>query len=115
MENAGQEPELPDCSAPFLISRLLEIGPTVPSGFGPAPLGWRDVEAWQSCSGLRLPPWQARLMIELSREFCSFTKKAEEPDCLAPWSDEAVVVDRRAEVARQLRVGFKSLIAASAK
>ena len=79
-------------------------------GFGMVPLSWRDLVAWQACSGVDLPPWQARLMIELSREFCAFQRKAEKPDCPAPWSEEAAAENRRGRVARELRIGFKALI-----
>lgn len=109
MEEAGELVLLPECTAGFLIDHLIEIGPTVPTGFGPAAFGWREVEAWQNCIGVDLPPWQARLLVQLSREYAGFAAMATEPDCSSPLEDEPGE-DRRAQVARELRVGFRALM-----
>lgn len=102
---------MPDYDAPpFLLERFLDIGAAEASGFGMVPIGWGDLDAWQRCSGVELPPWQARMFLDLSREFCGFLRKAEKPDCPAPWSEEAFTANRREEVSRQLRIGFRALI-----
>lgn len=110
MEQAGLDISLPDCSTPFLISYLLELGPVVSAGLGLAPIGWRDIEAWQACTATRLPPWQARMLVELSREYVSFSREAEKPDCLSPISDEAQTENRREAVERSLRIGFRAMM-----
>jgi hypothetical protein len=110
MESEGEEVTVPDCSAPFLVARLFEIGPVVAGGMGPAPIGWRDVEAWQNCSGVRMPPWQCRTMVELSREYLSFAIEARKRDCAAPWSDEAMTENRRERISRQLKAGLRAMM-----
>ena len=106
---------IPPCSAPFLLDYLLEIGPLVPAGLGVGPIGFRDIQAWQECIGIRLAPWQARLMVDLSRQYLSAAKDAVEPGCLAPWSDEARLADRRASIDQALRAGFRALMNSNRK
>jgi hypothetical protein len=110
MLTEGQDIDLPECDAPFLVTRLLEIGPVTAGATRMAPIGWRDIEAWQACTGVRQPPWQSRLLVELSREYVSFSRAAEKPDCPAPWSDEARTESRREAIARSLKIGFKALM-----
>jgi hypothetical protein len=115
MKEAGQEAEIPDVAAPFLLSYLLEIGPVINTGFGAREIIWQDIQAWQDCLGIRIPPWQARLVINLSKEYLSFSKKAEEPSCLSPLSDEARTEDRRQSISRSLRIGFKAMLISAGK
>jgi hypothetical protein len=110
LEEAGQEPDVPDVAAPFIISYLLDIGPVIAAGFGPAAIHWRDILAWQQCTSVRLPPWQARLIIELSKEYLVFSEKAKEPDCLSPLSNEAKQGYRREAISKSLRIGFKAMM-----
>lgn len=107
---AGQDIDLPECAAPFLVSRLLEIGPVTAGAMGMAPIGWRDIDAWQACTSVRMPPWQSRMLVELSREYVAFSRTAEKADCPAPWSDEARTESRREAIARSLKMGFKALM-----
>jgi hypothetical protein len=115
LKAAGDEARLPECAADFLLINLLEIGPVVTAGMGTAAAGWRELEAWQACTGIRLPPWQARLLVELAREYHSFTHKATKPDCPAPWGEEAQTESRREAVARSLRIGFGALLSRQTK
>lgn len=73
-----------------------------------APISWRDIEAWQRCTGVRLPPWQAQILVRLSREYVSFSREAEKPDCPAPWRQEDQET-MRARVARELKAAMRAL------
>ena len=108
IEEQGGEIDLPPCSAPFLLGALLEIGPAMSGGMALAPIGWRDVEAWQRCMSVRLAPWQAQMLVSLSRHYVNFAREAEKPDCKAPWDDEDIET-RRERVARQLKAAMKAL------
>jgi hypothetical protein len=109
MEAAGEDIVLPDCAAPFIVAELLEIGPVLSGSMGMSAIGWRDIEAWQSCMGVELAPWRSRLLVELSREYASFSQKAEKADCPAPWV-EVMTEDRREKIARSLKIGLEALI-----
>jgi hypothetical protein len=79
---------------------------------GTAAIGWTELQAWQRCTGVTLPPWQARLMVELAREYNGFSQKATKPDCPPPWLDEAQVVSRRETVSRNLSINLRALMMA---
>lgn len=109
MEEEGEDVEIPACSAPFLLGILLEIGPALSSGMGLVSIGWRDIEAWQHCTSVRLPPWQSQMLVRLSREYVASIHAAEKPDCRPPWEDEAIE-DRRDRVARKLEKAFRAMM-----
>ena len=115
LEAAGADIGMPECAGDFFLIQLLEIGPVVAVGMGTSPSGWRELEAWQACTGTRLPAWQARLLVELAREYHSFSHKAAKPDCPPPWGEEAQTEGRRDAIARSLRVGLRALMAKNDK
>jgi hypothetical protein len=100
--DAGEEPALPYCSARFLSDYLFEIGPIKAVGMGTGPIDWQDIEAWQRCTAITLPPWQARLLRSLSRSYLAMSREAEEPDCRSPMEDEVTKREREA-VSQKLR------------
>ena len=67
----------------------MEIGPTESGGFGAAPLSWREIHYWQECMGLRLQPWEIRMIRRLSAEYVSESSRAEDDDAQAPWTDNS--------------------------
>ena len=113
MEQDGQDINLPDCSAPFIVSQLLEIGPVIAGAMGVSPIDWRDLHAWQCVTGVPLPPWQSKMLVELSREYVAFSRKAEKADCPPPWAE--ISDDRRQSVDRAIRIGFRALMASKPK
>jgi hypothetical protein len=110
MEAAGEAVSLPDCPAPFIVAQLLEIGPVVATTMGSAAISWRDLVAWQQCTGVPLSPWRARMLVELSREYLSFSSAAEKADCPAPWADQELTGSRRDTIARSLRINLRALM-----
>ena len=34
-------------------------------GMGPSPIGWRDLQAWQEVTGVRLGPWEIDTIMAL--------------------------------------------------
>lgn len=103
MKAQGIEPQMPPNPAPHLISRLTEIGLTESTGMGPSPLSWREIEAWQRSTHVRLAPWEARLMRQLSLEYIGESRRAESENCPAPWRSQVTQREREVEEA-QLRM-----------
>lgn len=100
MEKDGVEPQMPPIAAPHLITRLIELGITETTGMGPAPLSWREIEAWQRGTNVRLAPWEARLIRKLSVVYLSEGRKAESENCPSPWRTEVTPRERELEEAR---------------
>lgn len=86
LEAQGAEIDGPPNPAPEIIAWLFEAGPAGHAGMGATALSWAEITEWQRNSGVRLMPWQARLLRRLSRDYVAQASKAEEPDCPAPWS-----------------------------
>jgi hypothetical protein len=62
---AKEEPECPE-SLTYLWLRFAEIAPGLAgTGWGPAVVTWRDLEAWRAVTGGVLAPWEARVLVRL--------------------------------------------------
>lgn len=112
MQERDEAIPLPPNPAEYLTRWLFEIGPAVPAGMGQAPLGWRDIAAWQEIVGVKLLVWEARLLRRLSRDFVNASHDARKADCPAPWSGIEThddVTARRADVSRKLTAMFAGL------
>lgn len=101
---------MPANPASYLTDWLFEIGPSIPMGMGMAPIGWRDMEAWQAISGVALLPIEGRILRRLSQDFIAMGEEARDPECPAPWT-AAPAVNREA-VARKVGNAFKALVMA---
>ena len=93
-------PPMPPNPAPHITERLIEIGLTEAAGMGAAPLSWQAIMAWQSLSGIHLPPWEARLIRKLSVEYLAEGRRAESENCPPPWRAEVTGQERDTEVDR---------------
>ena len=88
--------------AAYLVSALMEAGPTTVAGMGEIPLTWADLMAYQHGAGQDFAPWELRLIRRLSGEYLSESIRAKAPDARAPWIKE-VTAEQRSEVAQQMR------------
>lgn len=112
MQAEGIDPPTPPCDGLFLVEYLMEIGPIVPAGMGAGSVSWRDIAAWQDCTGILLEPWQAKLIRQLSSDYLNMSREAEKPECPAPWlSDEEIEANRDA-VGRKVSNAFKAYMMA---
>ena len=100
----GIMPELPPNPAPHLTNLLFEVGPAEPGGMDDAPIGWSTLRDWQAQVGLQLPPWQARLLRRLSRDYVAEARQARDEDRPAPWG--ATIQEKRDVVAARVRAIF---------
>jgi hypothetical protein len=91
---------MPPNPAPALVGRLMEIGLSEAAGTGAAPLSWREIDAWCNRTGVDLPPWEARLIRQLSVEYLAESRRAESVNCPPPWRGEVTRREREVELAR---------------
>lgn len=93
---------MPPNPAPHIIHRLVEIGLTEAAGMGAAPISWAAIHGWQQVTGVRLAPWEGRLLRKLSHAYLVESRRAEAETCPPPW--RLVVTAREREVEeRRLR------------
>lgn len=64
-----------------LVLILFQIGPAKAEG----PLEERDLESWERRRGIQLAPWQADLVVSMSRAYVGEMHAAKEPSAIAPW------------------------------
>ena len=93
-------PPLPPNPAPHIVDRLVEIGLTEAAGMGAGPLSWAAIVAWQTATGVRLPPWEARLIRRLSLDYVAESHRAEDETCVAPWRAAVSKAEIDSEAAR---------------
>lgn len=66
MDDGADQPELDPGPAAYLLDFFREIGPMHLTAMGSVPIGYEQIDAWQRVSGLRLSPWEAATLRELS-------------------------------------------------
>jgi hypothetical protein len=88
---------MPPNPAPKIVERLVEIGITGSNGMGATPLSWAEIGEWQRLTCVPLPPWEARLLRQLSLAYLSESRRAESENCPPPWRAE--ITQREIEAA----------------
>lgn len=85
------------------------MGPASSGAGGPEPLTFAEIAAWRQLAGVRLTPWQARALRNLSRDYVAELAAAESPVRLAPWRP-ATTEQQRADVATDLRRRMRGVV-----
>lgn len=111
MKRVDVAPLLPPNPAPYLTEWLFDAGPSSPAGMGDAVLGWCDLQAWQSITGVELRPWEARTLRRLSRDYLNQLYEAKKLGCPAPYDEAERQARSRDKVADQ----FKAMVGAMRK
>lgn len=105
----GQPILLPDIVAAYLTEWLMEIGPTVAGAMGEAPIGWRDLSAWQENIGIELDPFEARTIRRMSEVYLAQRHDARKPACPAPYTGREDVQATRDRVSAQFKAMWDAL------
>ena len=101
------DPPLPDIEdGRHIIDALMEVGPFVSNGMGPAPVSWQEITAWQTASCSVLEPHELQLLRSLSVEYLGSYEQARAEDCGAPMA----VKPKTAQSALALQAKVKSLL-----
>jgi len=100
--------------AAYLLGIFRDVGPVRNEGMGPFPLGYGDLFAWQQCMGVQLSPWEAGVLCDLSRAYCSELSTAADPQAAAPGSSSET---RKQAIQRRERVsnGLGAMLRAAAR
>jgi len=87
-----------------ILEWLFELGIFEPSGYGPMPLTYREIESWSRMTGI-LPTWEeCRFLKILSQEYCSQYGKSSDRDAPPPHTTEKV---NRESVSDRVRTAFR--------
>lgn len=100
IKKAGGTVALPDAGLEYLVTMLVEAGPTMMSGMGPAPLTHGELRAYQENQAIRLSPWEALTLRRLSLEWLVEGEAAKDPDRQPPYT--RISVAAREMVKRKL-------------
>lgn len=86
----------------------LELGLFKAGGMGLAPIDWVDIQAWATMTGTHLHPEEARILRGLSHTYVSWSNKAKEYDCPAPYFESETPATKGATVKAQMQRFRKS-------
>jgi hypothetical protein len=111
LKESAIEPDLPPLEwGQYLVGYLFEFGPTVAAGMGSGPLMPSELESAQRLLGIQFQPWEARLLLRLSREYLEESHRATEENCAPPWSDPIAAQADQLATARRLEQAMLDLV-----
>nr|KAJ8744646.1 hypothetical protein H9T68_11680 [Delftia sp. PS-11] len=102
--------------AEYLLDIFFDVGPVLYTPMGEAPFGYDQLEAWQRCHGVRLTPWEARTLRDMSLAYAGEKALAADPGAAAPGSaheTDEQAVERRARVSKSLAQQLRAFRRAS--
>lgn len=106
--DATFHPEMPHVDASHVLGYLFEIGPVLPGGMGPVPLTHTELLAWQQNVGIELQAWEARCLLQLSREYSAQAALAQSSACKPPW--EAANSLQKQNAAANMKSAIKRMV-----
>lgn len=110
LKDVDIEPAMPPIEwGQYIVDYLFELGPTVPAGMGSGPLPPSEIEAAQRLLGIQFRPWEARLLLRLSREYLQESYRATDEKCSPPWDDPVVAQAEQMATARRLECSMQDL------
>ena len=68
---------------------LQEMGLFKPTGMGPEPITYPDIEAWSRGTGTPLTPWETATLFALSRTFVNHLQQGNDDKAMPPWVSQA--------------------------
>lgn len=83
-------------------------------GMASAPLTAEELLAWQNGAQTPLLPWEFQTVLDISREFVGFLRKAEDPMCPPPYGEAPTETDR-VKLSSRLGAAFKALATKGSK
>ena len=104
---------LPDPGAgAYLLDVLRELGMVQIGPMGRSPLGFEQLQAWQSVIGVRLTAWEAVTLCKLSWAYCDELVRAEDPQAEPPGGASETpeqTQQRRDRVSKGLQAALRSM------
>jgi hypothetical protein len=94
----------PVTAGAYLIEILFEVGPAKPMGMGGSvALDEIDLSAWMANQNVKLKPWEAKTIRQLSREYAAMLSQSSEANVPSPWVDPSIMTtERRNKIAKSM-------------
>ena len=67
---------------------------------GTIPISWVELKSFSDQSGYKLNGWESEQVIQMSRDYCSMSSKASEPNCPPPYK-EGLTTDEARQLMRE--------------
>lgn len=106
-EGVDQPAMPPIAEGGYLVAHLLEVGPAGTAGMELAAVSFQELQAWLALTAHQLRPWEAGMLRRLSRDYVAETRRAADPQAVAPW--RAPLAVDRAQVAKKVGALFGAL------
>lgn len=109
IEEKGGVIELPTFEfGAYLVDYWKDVGSVSQGGYSAAPITSIEISAWQKMVGIKLNPWEFRVIREMSRAYLAYLHVAEEFECPAPYGDYSKQFNRN-HIAEQAKRVFGRL------
>jgi len=87
-DDQGKEIEYPPCSMQYMVEYLFSIGPILSTTSGDSPINHQEIYAWQKNLQVKLCPWEAQTLRDMSRHYLLKMIKSSHQDSPPPWLPE---------------------------
>lgn len=97
----------PEAYSSYIINLINQIGPYQNGEYGPQPLSWTELRSWSILTKTKITPWEADLIMKLSKSFVSQLSLSKDPSCISPVhevDEEKLSIKRK-----QISDAFKSM------
>lgn len=76
-------------------------------GYGPEPISWTELKSWSDLTQTKITPWEAVLIMKLSKSFVSQLSISKDHSCISPIHE--VDEDTLALKRKQISDAFKAM------
>jgi hypothetical protein len=83
-ENAEELQYEPEAYSTYIINIANSIGLYLNGGYGPIPITWTEILSWSILTKTKITPWEACLIMKLSKAFVSQLSISKNPSCISP-------------------------------
>jgi len=87
-DEQGKEIEYPPCAMWYMVDYLFSIGPVMSATSGDSPISHQEINAWQKNLQIKLCPWEAQTLRDMSRHYLLKMIKSDHQDSPPPWIPE---------------------------
>jgi hypothetical protein len=73
----------------YVLELFYESGMVLNGANGAVPITWTELRNYSDQSGAVLTPWESKMIINMSRAYCTAYHDGQSPSALPPWVDDS--------------------------